>query len=139
MPAGGDVGDPGLQRQRIVVEGQVLVAVGVDLADEAEADDADAIGFQGESPCTPYAALPRSHRWRGLVVDRHLLTVMKDRHPRGLDHQLVNIAVGRRGQNAAGVNVVQHGLAFGQSGRFGQPGTGRIDRRAPSTIASIES
>ena len=44
-PAGDHVGDPGLQRHRIVEQRQVQVAVSVDLADDAEAEDADADRF----------------------------------------------------------------------------------------------
>ena len=46
-PAGDDVRNPGRKRRRIVVERQGRVAVGMDLADHAETEDAD-VNFHGK-------------------------------------------------------------------------------------------
>ena len=51
-PAGYDMGDPGCKRHRVVEQWQVQVAVGMDLADEAESQDADAVNLQENLPLT---------------------------------------------------------------------------------------
>ena len=59
-PAGDDVGDPGRKRHRVVEQRQVQVAVGVDLADEAEAEDADVVDLHGNLPRSSGASRPPS-------------------------------------------------------------------------------
>ena len=64
-PPGDDVRDPGRKRRRIVVKRQGRIAIGMHLADHAETEDANAIGFHGISfNLEPTATVKVSRQWR---------------------------------------------------------------------------